>query len=348
MATLPDHMHQTVAAIFKAYEDRADDGNRPHLGASLIGHSCARYLWLTFRWAGVEQFSGRLLRLFDTGQREEARLIEDLRRIGVQVVDRQPDGRQFKVEACGGHFGGSMDAAGVGFPEAPRTWHVIELKTSNTKAFKQLQKDGVRAAKPMHFAQMQIYMHLTEMERAAYLCVSKETDDIYFERIERDDVEAARLMERAAAIVFAAEPPTGLSADPAWWECKFCPFHAHCHGTAAPAPTCRSCAHATPLRGGGWACEEPKRPRPLDTAAQRAGCESHRVIPILLRNWADPIDAQDGAVVYRNTLTGNEFVNGPHPDGYSSAELHACADKAAVGEADLKAFRDEFEGEVVG
>ena len=347
MAAIPDPVHQTVAAIFKSYEDRSEDGNRPHLGASLIGHSCARYLWLTFRWAGAEQFAGRLLRLFDTGQREEARLIEDLRRIGVQVFDRQPDGRQFKVEACGGHFGGSMDAAGQGFPEAPHAWHVIEFKTSNTKAFKDLQKNGVQSAKPMHFAQMQIYMHLTGMERAAYLCVSKETDDIHFERIEHDEAEADRLIARAERIIFAAEPPVKLSEDPAWYECKFCHFHAHCHGTAAPAATCRSCAHVTPERAGNgrWSCAHHDRDLSIDE--QRAGCDQHRVIPILLANWAEQTDVVDGAVLYRNKITGNKFLNGPRPEGYSSDEIHACADKGALGEPELKAFRDEFDGEVV-
>lgn len=348
MAALPEPIHQTVAAIFAAYEQDADDGNRPHLGASLIGHACDRFLWLTFRWAGREQMPGRVLRLLETGQHQEARMIADLRRIGVTIADRQADGLQFRVSAIGGHFGGSMDAAGVGFPEAPRTWHVVEFKTSNAKAFKELQRDGVRKAKPMHFAQMQVYMALTGMDRAAYLVVNKDTEDLYFERIEHDAAESRALMQRAERIVFSAEPPQRLSNDPAWFECKLCHFHGHCHGTAAPAPTCRSCAHVTPEPGGTWSCECPGHGRTLSVDDQRAGCERHRVIPILLERWAEPADVIDGAVIYRNKITGNPFANGPRPEGYSSAELAACADKGAIGEPELKGFRDEFEGEVVG
>ena len=155
-------------------------------------------------------------------------------------------------------------------------------------------------------------------------------------------------MERAASIIFAAEPPLRLSDDASWFECKFCSFHDHCHGTAAPAATCRSCAHATPMAGGTWACERPGHEQPLPDTLQRTGCDEHRMIPILLANWATPTDMADGAVVYRNNLTGNAFTNGPRPEGYSSAELAACVDKAAIGEPELKAFRDEFEGEVVG
>lgn len=344
MAALPAPQHQTVAAIFAAYERQRDDRPRAHLGASQIGESCARRLWFSFRWAGAEKMPGRVLRLLNTGQREEERLIADLRAIGVRVEDRDADGKQWRVSAHGGHFAGSMDAAAVGFPEAPRAWHVVEFKTSNTKAFKELQKSGVRVAKPMHFAQMQVYMHLTEMTRAAYIVVCKETDDLYFERVEYDQAEAEKLMERAGRIIFAAEPPPGISTDPAFWECKFCPFFEQCFGTAAPAATCRSCAHATAMPDGTWRCE--LHDKTLSVAEQRAGCDDHRFIPSLLGTFAELLDADDNNVRYRNKLTGVEFVNGERP-GYSSAEIAACADKRALGDHEIDALRVEFDGRIV-
>ena len=80
------------------------------MGASLIGHNCDRYIWLTWRWALKPEFKGRILRLFDTGKREESRLIEELRGIGATVWDVDPDsGDQWRVSACNGHFGGSLD-----------------------------------------------------------------------------------------------------------------------------------------------------------------------------------------------------------------------------------------------
>ena len=63
MAALPEPNHTTVAKIYKAYEDDAESGNRPHLGASLIGRSCERQLWLTFRWVDSKKFSGRMLQI---------------------------------------------------------------------------------------------------------------------------------------------------------------------------------------------------------------------------------------------------------------------------------------------
>lgn len=130
MVALPAPATPTLSAIYAAYEADADDGFRPHLGASVIGTECERALWLGFRWATKATFSGRMLRLFETGQLEETRLVRNLRRTGATVLDRDPDnGRQWHVEAHGGHFGGSLDAVAIGLLEAPKTWHVVEFKT---------------------------------------------------------------------------------------------------------------------------------------------------------------------------------------------------------------------------
>lgn len=332
MAALPEPVHSTVSRIYQAYESDAEDGNRPHLGASLIGHACERFLWLTFRWVDAKKFSGRMLRLFETGQLAEARFVSNLRRIGIEVHDVTPDGKQWRVSDLGGHFGGSMDGAGVGFAEAPKTWHVLEFKTHNDKSFADLQKNGVRKAKPMHYAQMQIYMGLTGMERAFYLAVNKNTDELYGERVDFDPVEFANLKARAERVINANEPPLRCSNDPSWYQCKMCDFHEHCHGEAAPAVNCRTCAHATAEMDGAaaWSCQmDGGRP---DLAFQRTGCPSHRYIPILLERFAKQKDYVNGDVVYE-TATG-EFANGdPNNGALSSQEIRDCEQKVMLADA---------------
>lgn len=349
MPALPEPQYQTAAAIFAAYEAReAAQPPRPYLGASAIGHHCARYLWLSFRLARREQFGGRLLRLFKRGHNEEAFFIEDLRAIGVTVHEVAPDGRQFAVSAHGGHFRGHMDGACIGLPEAPKTWHVLEFKTHNAKSFAKLEREGVEKAKYMHWAQMQVYMALTGMERAMYMAVNKDNDAIYTERLELDHKAAQAILHRAEQIIFAAEPPPPISNDPAWFECKFCHMHALCHGTAAPAPTCRSCAHITPERDGTWSCERHSI-RPLAFEHQLQDCQAHRFIPILLENWAEPIGGDDAAnvVTYRNRATGAQFQNAEGgAQDYSSIEIHACEDKRAIGHPDIEAFRQAFGAKV--
>ena len=295
MAALPEPASPTRAAIFAGYEADRDDGFRPHLGASQIGKSCERALWYDFRWATPSRFPGRILRLFETGQLEEVRLVRNLRRTGATVLEVDPaSGRQWRVEAHGGHFGGSLDAVALGLMEAPKTWHVVEFKTHSAKSFRELVAKGVAEAKPQHWAQMQVYMHLTGITRALYVAVCKDDDDLHVERVRADADAADRLLAKASRIIFAARPPSRISDDPCWWECRFCDHHHVCHqGAAAPA-TCRTCLHATPVEGG-WSCA--RWEAMLDDEAQRRGCPKHLFVPDLVPG--EVVDAGDDHVVYR-------------------------------------------------
>ena len=166
MAELPEPISHTVEAIYASYE-REERSERTYLGMSTMGNECDRSLWLQFRWASdPENFDGRKLRLFETGNREEARMLNDLERIGVTVHRVDPaSGKQWEVSGVKGHFGGHLDGVGQGFAEAPVAEHVLEFKTHNDRSFKELQKKGVEQAKPGHFAQVQLYMHYTGIAR---------------------------------------------------------------------------------------------------------------------------------------------------------------------------------------
>src|SRR5687768_13352697 len=185
MATLPPPPSPTVDAIYAAYESRERGGFRSHLGASIIGNECERSLWYSFRWATRVQHAGRLLRLFQTGHLEEARLVKDLRAAGVTVMDVDPNsGKQWSFAAVDGHFGGSADGIVIGLLEAPKTAHLLEVKTHNQKSFAALQKHGVEKSKPNHYAQMQVYLSMLGLERAFYLALNKNDETIHSERIE--------------------------------------------------------------------------------------------------------------------------------------------------------------------
>lgn len=351
MTAIQDPRQRTVFAIYESYEKKNKGGFRPHLGASLIGHHCNRYLWLTFRFAREASFPGRLLRLFDTGHREEDRIVSDLKAIGCEVYSVDPStGKQFNYSTFGGHFGGSMDAAVKGLPEAPDTWHVAEFKTHNQKSFDDLTKNGVEKSKPQHFAQMQVYMGFTGMTRAVYIAVNKNTDEIYTERVRYDAKAFKALVDRAEKVIFSKTPPEKISNDPAWYQCRWCDFHAICHSTQAPLPNCRTCAHASPAQDGKWTCE--RHGTTPSTADQAKGCDAHRYIPAVLENFAEPIDGNqaDNWVKYRHKKTGKTFTNGAPPTGFTSNEIHAAEDKAALRDDDetLNALRNEMGGTIVG
>jgi hypothetical protein len=333
MASLPTPPHDLAALVYQWWEGRGDSGFRAHLGASQIGRPCDRELWLGFRWCVPASFSGRMYRLFHRGQREEAVFVEELRGIGCEVHDGE-DGTQFRVSFHGGHFGGSLDSAGQGVPEAPKAWHVIEYKTHGSKSFAKLKSDGVEKAKPEHFGQMQIYCAGTDMTRWLYCAVNKDTDELYYERGKAEPAKALKLLARAERIIFSAEPPPRISEDPAWYQCRFCDKADFCHGRAFyPAVNCRTCLHSTPEREGEmrWSCNAwPADEIPLEN--QRTGCERHAFIPALFGTWAVPMDATESGVVYQIKGAGEApesyFENGPA--GIPSTELVKVADPRAV------------------
>lgn len=296
MALLPSPASPTVDAIYAAYEADAETGYRAHLGASLIGNDCPRAIWYGFRWATRARHTGRILRLFQTGHLAEPRFVADLRRIGVTVLEVDPDtGRQWTLRDAGGHFGGSMDAVAIGFLEAPKAWHVCEFKTHSAKSFAKLQADGVTISKPLHWAQMQAYMQLAGIDRAFYLAVCKDTDALYQERIRHDADAALRILAKAERIIAAARPPARISDDPAWWQCRLCDHHAVCQDGQAVERHCRACLHAAPVDGGAWHCG--RHDHPLARQDQEAGCAAHLFIPDLVPG--EQLDAGEDWVSYR-------------------------------------------------
>ena len=129
-----------------------DDGHRTHLGASLIGHKCLRKLWFTFRWVYHHKHSGRMQRLFNTGHKEEKRIIEWLISSGLEVEYLDENEKQFRISGVNGHYGGSIDGL-ITIPELGKC--LLECKTSKTGAeFKNLIESGAEKVKPVHFAQM--------------------------------------------------------------------------------------------------------------------------------------------------------------------------------------------------
>jgi len=274
---------ETIQRIYKRYEDTVSDWRRPHLGASVIGHPCDRYKWFTFRWAAAPSFPGRLLRLFQTGHREEARVIQDLRDIGIEVYDKMPDSdddTQIRYESWGGHYAGSLDGIGRGFPEAPVTWHVLEMKTMKTSVFQALSKSCVRDTMPQHYIQMQQYMAWSGLTRAYYFAVCKETDDIYGERVPEDPDMQSRIAINAEIVIFRdrPHPVDDRKFGPTTFECRYCQFRPICWENGCMEHNCRTCMYSRPDRDGLWVCR--KKDAYLSTEHQKEGCDDHDQIDI--------------------------------------------------------------------
>ncbi|WP_257285153.1 PD-(D/E)XK nuclease family protein [Endozoicomonas sp. SESOKO1] len=346
---IPEPAQTTIKAIVQHYEDNQWGGFRAHLGGSLIGRPCDRELWYTFRWCTEVRHNGQLLRLFQTGHLAEDRFIKDLRNVGVKVHDTDPaTGKQFLVKACDGHFGGSFDGVGIGFIEAPSTWHLIEMKTHGEKSFNNLKKVGVREAKPEHYVQMQIYMYLAEpqLTRAFYMAVNKNNDELYGERIRLDPEVGKAIVNRASSIIVTDIPPTKIHEDPSWYQCKFCDHHGICHGEEAPVVNCRTCLHSTPIEDAAWHCA--RHDRELSKQEQLNGCEQHLYNPHLLEQFADALDSGEYWIKYRLKANGEEFITGDGNDQFSSKEIQAVEDKTLLTDEKLVELKETFDGTIEG
>lgn len=311
MASIPQQ-DPTVLAMYKGIEDNHNESRRAYLGASGIGASCSRAQWFSFRWVKTEQFTGRQLRLFNTGHLEEPRMVDDLRNANVTVheVDTDTD-EQFGVIYHGGHFRGHTDGVGLGIKTNPDQWHLLEFKTHSEKSFKLLQKDGMVKSKPMHHAQMQVYMNGMELMFGYYLAKNKNTDELYGEVVHYNPEVAQLFIDRAEVIIFDSEPSTRISDNPSWYECKWCNYSDYCHGTGADLPpelpnvNCRTCIHSTPKEDGTWLCEYYMVELHYDM--QVDACSHHQFIPNLFPDLQ--FERADSGNVFYRSRDGETYNN---------------------------------------
>ena len=339
----------TVEAIYAYHKKRGDsEPQRGYLGASIIGHECERYLWYCFRQACKSSFDGRMYRLFETGDLEEFRFVKELRAIGCTVHEVDQNGNQWAVEALSGHFSGHMDGAGIGIPEAPKTWHVLEFKTHNAKSFAKLRKEGVKKSKPQHYAQMMAYMHLTGMKRALYLARNKDTDELYSERIRYDKGESEALMARAERVITNSTPPARIANRRDYYLCNFCDAQDVCWGipnSSLPVSSlsCRQCCHATPEMDGHarWSCR--KHGRSLSAAEQDKACGDHLVLPGMIA-FAEPSDygQDDNGCEFITFMDENGNVWNHGGKGVSSRDLMKLPPVVASN-GELKKINETFD-----
>ena len=87
-------------------------------------------------------------------------LNNELKALGYEMFGEQSD-----LELLDGKLSGHNDGTIRGIPEAPKTLHVLEIKTMNDKSFKDTVKKGVSKSKPGYLIQMQMYMEAMSLDR---------------------------------------------------------------------------------------------------------------------------------------------------------------------------------------
>lgn len=272
MAQIPDKKLK----IEKAIEEKMYDTDlRPYLGISYIADNCARKIWYNFRWCSREKIEARKVRLFNRGHREEPIILEDLQKAGVIVLSTQEE-----CTAIQGHCKGHSDGRIVNLPDAPKTEHLLEIKTGNDKNFKATKKNGVKNQHPVYYGQMICYMREFKLTRGLFIMVNKNDDERYYERVYENKEQADLLFKRAEDIVSTEFPPEKIG-NANWYQCKYCVHYDVCHFNGTPLKNCRTCYYGDIHNNGVWRCS--KHNIEITPEQQKLGCGGHVFLKTLIQ-----------------------------------------------------------------
>jgi hypothetical protein len=340
-------------AIYKSYEQEFNGEFRSHLGASIGGDPCLRKLWYKFRNTKMVNFEGRMLKLFQRGHREEFMFIDDLRRAGIHITNEDENGNQFRLGSTENkHVSGSSDGFGEcqvdTLPSLNKgEWILAEMKTHGERSFKKLEKEGLVSSKPLHYSQMQLYMKWSQLTKALYIAVNKNTDHIHIELIDFDSEHADSTEQRMISVVEADVAPPKLHHDPSRFECKYCDFSDVCHTKKYKLQVnCRTCLFAKTQADGTWLCR--KNSQVLEDTKP---CEQHLFSPSFLDSFKEGQRAPNEDTILYKLPNGLEIGNGisdPQNNIYSSHELSAIIEGGIdIYTEGFKLIEKAFDGKVV-
>jgi PD-(D/E)XK nuclease superfamily len=218
--------------------ERATMPPRDYLGASRIGEPCARRLCYELMRVSVDdgaEFSGRMLRVFETGDRFEAMTIRWLRLAGFDLRTHKRNGEQIGFSVAGGRFRGHIDGVIVAGPDVGVEYPVLfEHKALRSASWQDIVKKGLKSAKPIYWAQVQVYMAYLSTERTLFVALDKDSQALHFELVRFDPSDAQALSDKAVDILSAVDagellPRIAPASD--YYLCRWCPYARRCWET---------------------------------------------------------------------------------------------------------------------
>ena len=194
--------------------------------ASELGHACERYLVLRrARWSEAALPDIGLQRIFNEGHLQERAVIRDLEDAGFQIIEQQRDyeWKEYQVTA---HLDGKLVMDDKAVP--------LEVKSMNPYIFKSVQTVGdlLNPRYPhlaKYLAQLQIYMLLSNSEKAVLIIKDKSSGQMRELWVDLDYHAAEALIQKAQRINAAVDAKVLPDRIPyAENICGRCPFLAIC------------------------------------------------------------------------------------------------------------------------
>ena len=277
-------MDVNVVELLTQLSDHEDESMqespfRSYLGASEAGHECDRKIWLNFRFAKKKVYTATTLAAFARGKEEEKKHIEKLSLLpGVEIISQQD---AFKDGLKEGHCDAVI--------KVNEKKYVLEIKTAKQEYFLPIKKEGCQNKQPVHYAQIQLYMHYLEIPQAIYYLINKNTDEVYRELIIYNKDYCVALVNRLNYILCSPTPPDKIANSPAFYMCKMCDYYKQCHGSEQVYQSCRTCKNVM-IDKENIICNHFKKHIPFaeQTKDRRESiCKQHSTIRELM-----PLDAE--------------------------------------------------------
>jgi hypothetical protein len=206
--------------------------SRMYLGASIIGHECARQI--QFDWMCTPELSARVHLIFDRGHDFEARIRAQLVLAGFQFAPKE----ELEFVALDGFLQGHADgivASGPGLSGVEFAYPAIwECKGLNNKNFRAVVRSGFAATFPRYATQVALYQHFLDKPNPALVsCVNADSCETLHLALPFDAGRAEEAIDRAQAIIDATRAGDLLprfTGDPENFQCRICQHRRRCWG----------------------------------------------------------------------------------------------------------------------
>lgn len=243
---------------------------RPHLGGSIIGSKCTRYVAYHFWWTYKSKHEARVERIFRLGDAIESQIVNALESIDIAVKTQVP------VPSDNGHAGGTADGILTNVPGFDEPI-LFEAKSMNHQNYLDVQKNGVQKSKPVYYSQMQMYMGRLNLAFGLYVAMNKNNSELYLEMLPFDTIHYTELVDKEMSVLTMENINQfpRISTFSNWHECKWCNAQGTCHHNELVEENCRTCEYVEIQEDGEWVCLQSQCL--LSTEAQVTGCGLYKL-----------------------------------------------------------------------
>ena len=206
--------------------------SRMYLGASIVGHECAREV--QYSWMCTPELPARVRLIFSRGHAFEPLIRAQLVLAGFGFAPKEA----LEFVALDGFLQGHADGIVVAGPDLsgvdfayPAIW---EAKALNNKNFRAVVRNGFTTTFPRYATQVALYQRFLEKPNPALVsCVNADTCEVLHLTLPFDAERANEAIDHAQAIIDATRAGDLLprfTNNPNDFQCRICQHHKRCWG----------------------------------------------------------------------------------------------------------------------